>query len=217
MATTPATSQRYSVFRTADSMKVMIPGLKRTKKAWKLGISLCQWQFRRLLLMLVKVKKYNRPEAAATISQLRRIPACMLISAVQLPTWNLEMISRSRAIFTITLTELIRRGTSGLSKALVAFEIATSIAELNAEKALIRTYVTLDFWTSCGTNVAENAFAALANTILMMSPRMAWNITRVCANPKRDSNGRACLSAIVTHTARGRPSFNTSAMVPMYV
>ena len=39
--------------------------------------------------------------------------------------------------------ELIKRGASGLSKALVALETATSIAELKAEKALIRTYVTL--------------------------------------------------------------------------
>ena len=154
-------------------MKVAIPGLRRTKKAWKLGISLCQWQLRRPPLMLVKVKKYNRPETAANISQLRRIPACMLISAAQLPTWNLDMISRSRAIFTLTLTELIRRGTPGISKALVALETATSIAELNAEKALIRTYMTLGFRTSCGTNFAENAFAALANTILMMTPRLA--------------------------------------------
>ena len=69
----------------------------------------------------------------------------MLISGVQLPTWNLETINRSRAIFTITLTELIRRGTYGLSKALMALETATSIAELNAEKALIWTYVTLAF------------------------------------------------------------------------
>ena len=74
--------------------------------------------------MLVEVKKYNSPETAAIISQLRRIPACMLISAVQLPTWNLEMISRSRAIFTTTLMELIKKSISGLSKALVALETA---------------------------------------------------------------------------------------------
>lgn len=217
MATTPATSQRYNVFRTADSMKVINPGLKSTKKACKLGGSLLFCLPPRLLPVLIEMEKYNSPETAATISQLRRIPACMLMSGVQPPTWNLEMIVRSRIIFTTTLTELIRRGTSGLSRALVALETATSRAELKAEKALIRTYVRLASWTACGTKVAENSFAALANIILMIVPRMAWNTIRVCASPRRDWNDRASLSAMVTHTARGRPSFKTSAMVPMYV
>jgi hypothetical protein len=86
----------------------------------------------------VAVKKYNSPETAASISQLRRIPACMFIFAVQLPTWTFEIIRRSRRMFIRTLTELITRGTSGLSRALVALETATSMAELKAEKALMR-------------------------------------------------------------------------------
>jgi hypothetical protein len=87
----------------------------------------------------VAVKKYNSPDTAATISQLRRIPACMFIFAVQPPTWNLEMIRRSKIMFIRTLIELIIRGISGLSRALVALETATSMAELKAEKALMRT------------------------------------------------------------------------------
>jgi hypothetical protein len=86
----------------------------------------------------VVVKKYNSPENAASISQLSHIPACMFIFTVQPPTWNLEIIMRSRIMFIRTLIELIIRGISGLSRALVALEIATSMAELRAEKALMQ-------------------------------------------------------------------------------
>lgn len=99
----------------------------------------------------------------------------------------------------------------------MALETATSTAELKAEKALIRTYVILASWTPSGTNVAENAFAAPVNAILIMVPRMVWNSIKVCASPKRDSSDRVSLSAMVTQTARGSPSFNTSATVPIYV
>lgn len=46
---------------------------------------------------------------------------------------------RSSIIFTANLIELISRGTSGWSRALVALEPAVSSAEVKAEKALMRT------------------------------------------------------------------------------
>ena len=49
------------------------------------------------------------------------------------------MISRSRTMFTTTLMELIKGGTSGFSKALVALKFTTSTTDLEAEKTLIRT------------------------------------------------------------------------------
>jgi hypothetical protein len=51
--------------------------------------------------------------------------------------WNLEMIRRSRLMFIRTLIELIIRGISGLSRALVALEMTTPMAELKVEKALL--------------------------------------------------------------------------------
>jgi hypothetical protein len=48
------------------------------------------------------------------------------------------MIRRSRTIFIATLIELKTSGTSSLSRAHVAFNTATSTAELKAEKALTR-------------------------------------------------------------------------------
>lgn len=150
-------------------------------------------------------------------SQLRRIAACILTSGTQPPTWNLEINKRSNAIFTVNLIELITSGTSGLSRARVAFDTATSMAELKAEKALIRTYVMLASRISWGTNASVNLFAAATNAILMTNPRNDWKTTRVCASPNRSLNGLASLSAMVTHTARGRPSFSTSATVPIYV
>jgi hypothetical protein len=69
-------------------------------------------------------------------------------------------------IFTKTLMELITSGTSGLSSARVALETATSIAELRAEKALMRIYITLASRTSWGTKVDENCWAAPTKMIL---------------------------------------------------
>jgi hypothetical protein len=86
----------------------------------------------------VVVKKYNSPENAASISQLSYILAYIFIFTIQPPMWNLEIIIRSRIIFIRTLIELIIRGTSGLSRALIVLEIVTLIAELRAEKALIQ-------------------------------------------------------------------------------
>jgi hypothetical protein len=85
----------------------------------------------------VAVKKYNSLVNTVSILQLRCIPACIFIFTVQPPTWNLEIIRRSRIMSIRTLIELIIRGTSGLSRALIILEIATLIAELSAEKALI--------------------------------------------------------------------------------
>jgi hypothetical protein len=141
----------------------------------------------------------------------------MLIFGVQVPTWNFDMIRKSRRMFTINLTELITSGTSGLSSARVAFETATSTAELRAEKALMRIYVILASRTSCGIKADENCRAAPTKMRLIHNPRIAWKMIKVYASPSRALGDRASLSAIVTHTARGRPSFITSAIVPMYV
>jgi hypothetical protein len=89
------------------------------------------------------------------------------------------MIRKSRMIFTKTLMELITSGTSGLSSARVALETATSIAELRAEKALMRIYIILASRTSCGTKVDENCWAAPTKMILINSPRIAWKIINV--------------------------------------
>jgi hypothetical protein len=141
----------------------------------------------------------------------------MLILGVQFPTWNLDIIRKSRIIFTINLIELITSGTSGLSSARVAFETATSTAELKAEKALMRIYVILASRTSCGTKADENCRAAPTKMILINSPSIAWKMINVYASPSRALMDRVSLSAIVTHTARGRPSFITSTIVPIYV
>jgi hypothetical protein len=63
----------------------------------------------------------------------------MLTVGVMLPTWNLEMKIKSSMMLMANLTELITSGTSGLSKARVDVLTAYSTAELNAEKAEMRT------------------------------------------------------------------------------
>lgn len=78
-------------------------------------------------------------------------------------------------------------------------ETATSTAELR-EKALIRTYVILASWTSCGTNLDESSRAAPRNTMLSTAPRKAWTINSVCASPKRALMVRASfLYGVVYH------------------
>lgn len=59
-------------------------------------------------------------------------------------------------ILTANLIELMTKGTSGLSNALVELLTAVSIAELSAEKELMRTYVKLDDLISSGTKPAAN-------------------------------------------------------------
>lgn len=165
-------------------------------------------------LRLVVMMKYGRPEQAATISQ---IPACMMTVGCHPPAWNLEVSRRSRRMFTATLTVLITSGTSGLPRVRVALEAATSTAELRAEKELIWTYVILASATSCGTNLDKNSRAAHTNMMLSNTPIKVWNTNSECASPKRAPRDRAPLSAIVDHTARGRPSLMTSATVPICV
>lgn len=71
------------------------------------------------------------------------------------------------------LTELMRRGTSGLSKARVHADTDVSSAELSAEKALIRTYFRLAARTSMGTKESANLPAAAMKMMLSIVPRIA--------------------------------------------
>lgn len=74
-------------------------------------------------------------------------------------------------ILITVLTTLIVKGTSGLSKARVDVETAVSIAELNAEKALIRIYVTLKDLVSAGMNPLANVGAPKRKPRLITKPK----------------------------------------------
>jgi hypothetical protein len=59
-------------------------------------------------------------------------------------------------MLTANLIELITRKTSGLSNVLIELLTAVSIAELSAEKELIRTYVRLEDLISMETKPAAD-------------------------------------------------------------
>jgi len=130
-------------------------------------------------------------------------------------TRNREMINRSNTILTKNFSELITNGTSGLSSARVEVDTAVSKAELKAEKALIRTYDKLAALTSTGTKPSAKFLAAQTKAMLMMRPRMHWKRIIVCARPRRVESERDALSPMMSHAARGKPSFRDSATTPM--
>ena len=86
------------------------------------------------------------------MSHERRMTACMFTVGVTCLMWILEIRIRSRKMFTRNLVELMIRGTSGRSKALVAIETEYSMAEDRARKEDIRTYFKDASRTAAGTN-----------------------------------------------------------------
>ena len=166
----------------ADSEKKIAPGLASVTRAGKDGavprLDVSPWTGD-LELTLVVYTKYASPAKAEVRLQASEIPACMFTVGVMLPTWNLEMMIKSRMILTANLTELMISGTSGLSSARVDVEIAYSTAELNAENAEMRIYVTLTSLTSTGTKPCAKVEAPATNPILMTSPRSDWKRIRV--------------------------------------
>ena len=134
-----------------------------------------------------------------------------------LPMWNLEMMIKSRMMLTTNLTELMISGTSGLSSARVEALTAYSTAELNAENAEIRTYVTLTSLTSTGTKPFANVEAPATKPMLIIRPRRDWKRMRVSVSCSRSRKPRLALSPMTRYEARGNPSFKTSATTPMYV
>ena len=71
-------------------------------------------------------------------------------------TWTFEIRMRSSIMLTANLIELITRRTSGLSNVLIELLTAVSIAELSAEKELMRTYVRLEDPISMETKPAAD-------------------------------------------------------------
>lgn len=71
-------------------------------------------------------------------------------------TWTFEIRMRSSMMLTANLIELITRRTSGLSNVLIELLTAVSIAELSAEKELMRTYVRLEDLISMETKPAAD-------------------------------------------------------------
>ena len=138
-----------------------------------------------------------------------------MIVGVHDPIWNLEMISRSSVMLMTKLVELIINGTSGLSKARVQSETATLIAEDNVETEEMRTYVMDASLTWAGTNAAASWSEAAMNAMVMMAPSNIWKRTRVYDRPSREDMVLVVLSPMTSQAALGRPSFSTSATVPM--
>lgn len=121
-------------------------------------------------LKLVVETKYDRPAKAEERPHASEMPACIFTEGVTLLTWNLEIKMRSNMMLTANLIELMISGTLGLSNARVEVLTAYSIAELNAEKAAMRTHVTLADRTSTGTNLCVKVDAPATKPILMISP-----------------------------------------------
>lgn len=113
------------------------------------------------------------------------------------------------------LVELISKGTSGLSKARVQSAIATCIAEDNVETEEMRMYVMDAYLTCAGTNAAASWSEAAMNTTVMMAPIIIWKRMRVYDRPSREDMVLVVLSPMNSKAALGRPSFKTSATVPM--
>ena len=113
------------------------------------------------------------------------------------------------------LVELIIKGTSGLSKARVQSETATCIAEDNVETEEMRTYVMDASLTWAGTNAAATWSEAVMNTTVMMAPSIVWKRIMVYDRPSREDMVLVVLSPMTSQAALGRPSFRTSATVPI--
>jgi hypothetical protein len=141
----------------------------------------------------------------------------MLTDGLWLPTWKLEMRSMSYRMLAANLRELIMSGISGFLSAVVVAAIAILIAELRAEKAMMRTYARLASHTSIGTNIRANLCVPAAKMKLTIKPRAAWKRMRVCVRLRRWASEREAVFLMVTQAAWGRPLLRTSAMMLMYV
>ena len=115
-------------------------------------------------------KKYTRPAIAATRLQTSCIVPCIFTVGVKLPTWNLEIMRKSRMMLTANLMLLIASGILGLSKALVAVDTAVSIVPAKTVNDVIRTYVRLTSLISSGTNPLAKDSAAATKMILSIKP-----------------------------------------------
>ena len=115
-------------------------------------------------------KKYNKPAIAATRLQISCIVPCMFTVGVKFPTWNLEIMRKSRMMLTANLMLLIASGISGLSKALVAVDTAVSSVPAKTVNDVIRTYVRLTSLISSGTNPLAKDSAAATKMILSIKP-----------------------------------------------
>ncbi len=86
------------------------------------------------------------------------------------PTWNFEIISRSKMMLAATLIVAMKSGTSGLSSARVQFDTATCMADESAEIDEICTYLIDASRTCAGTNAAARRSEDATKITVMMAP-----------------------------------------------